>query len=85
MVGLICGAFGARGDRRNRMRTINEVINEMTNTPIATTNPITTTRHPVIGKWNGHQPEAIASRNQSKHADQPATFKASLVFITTKH
>ena len=43
MVGVICGAFGAGGDRRNRMRTINEVINEMTNTPSATTNPIGTT------------------------------------------
>src|ERR1700730_13591470 len=84
MVGLICRACDARRNRRNRMRTLNELINEMTNTPIDTTNPITTELHPVIGKWNGHQPEAAASRNHSKHTDQPDHFQTQFGFHNHK-
>ena len=84
MVGPICGAFAAGGDRRNRIRTINEVVNEMTNTPIATTNPNQYNGHPVIGKRKDHQPEAIASRNQSKHADHASDFQNQFGFHNYK-
>ena len=61
------------------------MINEMTNTPIDTTNPISTNRHPVVGKRNGHQPEAIAGRNQSKHADQPSDLQKQFGFHNSRN
>ena len=43
MVGLISGVFGARDDRRNRIKATNEVINEMINMKSARRKPVTTT------------------------------------------
>ena len=43
MVGLISGVFGARSDRRNRMKATNEVINDMINMKTARRKPVTTT------------------------------------------